>query len=85
MKSMLGKALFTAAAAVAVAGVAAPAHAHVAAGGGGEFVASAHEPFLAGEQHGWAETSHIFAAGQQWGWATATTVAGGEDGIAIID
>ncbi|MEU9134168.1 hypothetical protein AB0D08_39915 [Kitasatospora sp. NPDC048540] len=85
MKSMLGKALLTTVAAVALAGVSAPAYAHVAAGGGGEFVASAHEPFLAGEQHGWAETSHIFAAGQQWGWATSTAVAGGAEGIAVID
>ncbi|MFC6597235.1 hypothetical protein [Kitasatospora paranensis] len=84
MKSMLAKALLTTVGAIAVAGVAAPAYAHVDAGGGGTLIATADEPFVAGEQHGWAETSHIAVAGQKWGWATSTAVGGGADGEAHI-
>ncbi|GAA0675016.1 hypothetical protein GCM10010193_29980 [Kitasatospora atroaurantiaca] len=85
MKSMLGKALLTTVGALAIAGVSAPAYAHVDAGGGGHFIATAEEPFVAGEQHGWAVTDHIFVAGHQWGWATSTATGGGAEGIVHID
>ncbi|WP_431679206.1 hypothetical protein [Kitasatospora sp. KL5] len=84
MKSMLGKALLTAVGALAVAGVAAPAQAHVDAGGGAHLVATADDPFVAGEGHGWAETSNISVIGQEWGWATSTAVGGGTEGEAHI-
>ncbi|MEU9607666.1 hypothetical protein [Streptomyces sp. NPDC048057] len=86
MKSMLGKALVTAGAALALAAVAAPAHAHngVTAGGAGEYVASAEHPtpFVAGWGLGFAETPHAFAEGGGFGWATDTAAGGGFEGVA---
>ncbi|QDY77183.1 hypothetical protein [Streptomyces qinzhouensis] len=86
MKSILGKALVTAGAALALAAVAAPAQAHepVTAGGGGQYVTSAepHNIFAAGEVYGFAETAHSYAAGLAFGWATDTSSGGGFEGVA---
>ncbi|MEU3601199.1 hypothetical protein ABZ714_21140 [Streptomyces sp. NPDC006798] len=86
MKSILGKALVTAGAALALAAVAAPAQAHepVTAGGGGQYIASAepHNIFAAGEIEGFAETAHAYAAGFGVGWATDIASGGGFEGIA---
>ncbi|MFD8481315.1 hypothetical protein [Kitasatospora sp. NPDC059673] len=84
MKSKLGKAVITTVAALALAGIASPACAHVVAGGGEEGVITAHEPFIAGHEGGFAATDHIFTMGGGGGWATDEAVGGGGGGIAAI-
>ncbi|MBP0455299.1 MULTISPECIES: hypothetical protein [unclassified Kitasatospora] len=84
MKSKLGKAALTAFGALALTGVATPAFAHVGLAGGGEFVASAHPVFAAGEWWGLAHTSHIHSGAHGWGAATSTDAVGGEEGFAHV-
>ncbi|MFD7642219.1 hypothetical protein ACFV4P_16350 [Kitasatospora sp. NPDC059795] len=84
MKSKLGKAVVTTLAALALTGIGAPAYAHVVAGGGGQLVATAHEPFLAGGGGGFAGTDHIFTLAGGGGWATSTALGGGGGGVAAI-
>ncbi|MGW2400715.1 hypothetical protein ACWCYY_29555 [Kitasatospora sp. NPDC001664] len=84
MKSILGKAALTAISTLALAGVSAPAYAHVEAHGGAQFAATASEPFLAAEQWGHAETSHIEACFEQWFVAGDDWAAGGGEGHAEI-
>ncbi|MEU6231948.1 hypothetical protein [Kitasatospora sp. NPDC047058] len=84
MKSKLGKAALTAFGALALVGVATPAFAHVGLAGGGEFVASAHPVFAAGEWWGVGHTSHILTGAHGFGAATSTDLAGGEEGFAHI-
>ncbi|MFJ9693333.1 hypothetical protein [Kitasatospora sp. NPDC101183] len=82
MKSTLAKAALTATAALAIAGAATPAFAHTGLLGGGQFVASAHDPFAAAEGFGIAHTSNT-AAGAIGGFAaTSTDVMGGIEGFA---
>lgn len=82
MKSKLAKAALTAAAALALAGAATPAFAHVGLAGGGEFVASADQPFLAGEVFGIAHAGDTAAGGFFGGAATSTDLVGGGGGFA---
>ncbi|WP_406090168.1 hypothetical protein [Kitasatospora purpeofusca] len=85
MKSKLVKVTLTAVGALALAGLAAPAaSAHVGLAGGGEFAASAHPVFAAGEWWGLAHTSNIHAGAHGWGAATSTDAVGGEEGFAHI-
>ncbi|MFF1903246.1 hypothetical protein [Kitasatospora sp. NPDC058218] len=84
MKNKLGKAALTAFGALALAGVATPAFAHVGLAGGGEFVASAHPVFAAGEWWGLAHTSHIHTGAHGWGAATSTDALGGVEGFAHV-
>ncbi|MER7750625.1 hypothetical protein [Kitasatospora sp. NPDC097643] len=84
MKSKLAKAALTATAALALAGVATPAFAHVGLAGGGEFVASAHPVFAAGEWWGVGHTTHVIAGGEGWGAATSTDAVGGGEGFAHV-
>lgn len=82
MKSTLAKAALTAVAALALAGAATPAFAHTGLVGGGQFVASADDPFLAAEGFGIAHTSNT-AAGAVGGFAaTSTDIMGGFEGFA---
>ncbi|MFJ9775345.1 hypothetical protein ACIRVF_29525 [Kitasatospora sp. NPDC101157] len=85
MKSTLAKAVLTATAALALAGAATPAFAHVGLEGGGGFVATADQPFLAGGEWGVAHTSDIIAGGAVGGAATSTDLAGGGGGFAHIN
>ncbi|MEU9076718.1 hypothetical protein ACFYUY_20065 [Kitasatospora sp. NPDC004745] len=84
MKSKLAKAALTVTAALALAGAATPAFAHVGLAGGGEFAASGHHPFVAGDWWGIAHTSHVAAGGAGWGAATSEDVIGGEEGFAHV-
>ncbi|MFJ9441745.1 hypothetical protein ACIRRH_07715 [Kitasatospora sp. NPDC101235] len=84
MKSKLAKAALTAAA-LALAGAATPAFAHVGVAGGGEFIASADQPFAAAEGFGVAHTSDIVAGGFGGGAATSKDVIGGGAGFVHID
>ncbi|MGW7587425.1 hypothetical protein ACWGKU_28070 [Kitasatospora sp. NPDC054768] len=81
MKSKLAKAALTAAA-LALAGAATPAFAHVGLAGGGEFVASADQPFVAGGGFGVAHAGDVVAGGFGGGAATSTDVIGGGAGFA---
>ncbi|MFF4380530.1 hypothetical protein ACIQI7_23255 [Kitasatospora sp. NPDC092039] len=82
MKNKLAKAALTAVAALALAGAATPAFAHVGLIGGGEFVASADEPFLAGGGFGVAHAGDVAAGGFGGGAATSTDLVGGGAGFA---
>ncbi|MFJ2864855.1 hypothetical protein [Kitasatospora sp. NPDC087314] len=85
MKSKLTKAALTATAALALAGAATPAFAHVGLAGGGGFVASADQPFVAGEAWGVGHTSNVVAGGFGGGAATSTDAIGGGEGFAHIN
>lgn len=85
MKSKLAKAALTAAAALAFAGAATPAFAHVGLAGGGEFAASADQPFAALEAFGVAHAGGVVAGGFGGGAATSTDLVGGGAGFAHID
>ncbi|MEU9042292.1 MULTISPECIES: hypothetical protein [unclassified Kitasatospora] len=85
MKSMLAKAALTATAALALAGAATPAFAHVGLVGGGAVVATADEPFVAGEGFGLAHTSNTAAGGFGCGAATSTDLMGRGEGFAHVN
>ncbi|MGW2373603.1 MULTISPECIES: hypothetical protein [Kitasatospora] len=85
MKSKLAKAALTATAALALAGAATPAFAHVGLVGGGAIVATADEPFLAGDGWGVAHTSDVVAGGAFDGAATSTDLVGDGKGFAHIN
>ncbi|MFD8752099.1 hypothetical protein ACFV0O_14120 [Kitasatospora sp. NPDC059577] len=84
MKSMLAKAALTATAALALAGAATPAFAHVGLAGGGEFAASADQPFLAAGGFGVAHTTDTAVGGFGGIAATSTDIIGGGAGFAHI-
>ncbi|MGA5818720.1 hypothetical protein ACPC54_12790 [Kitasatospora sp. NPDC094028] len=85
MKSMLAKAALTATAALALAGAATPAFAHVGLAGGGQFVASADEPFAAAEGWGVGHTTNTAAGGMGGFAADSTDIVGGFEGFAHVN